>query len=206
MRDGSSIDDYLDQLASAAPTPGGGSVAGLVAALAAGLGSMVCALTRAPMDGDAERELSATATFLDDARTRARAFSARDETAYGDYIAATRLPKTTHDEKMARREAIQAALRTAAEVPLQLAELCVELLSSLRPVVRLGNPHLMSDARIAVMLAETAHRAALVNVRVNLALMRDRDLAGQLEARAQASERRTMKAVSDLERVLETRS
>lgn len=206
MSDDRTIDHYLDQLASEAPTPGGGSVAGLVAALAAALGAMVCALTREPLGSENERALAGAATALREARTLAWALSARDEAAYGAYIAATRLPKTTDDQKAARSEQVQAALLTAAEVPLQLAELCVDLLSSLRPVVRHGNSHLLSDVRIAVMLGETAHRAALVNVRVNLALLKDRERAEALEARARASEQRTVTTVSEMERVFEARA
>lgn len=204
MSDRRTVDDYLAQLASESPTPGGGSVAGLVAALGAGLGSMVCMLTRDPASREAADELNAAAIMLAEARISALAFSQRDEHAYTAYIAATRMPKATRDDKAARRRAVQAALRTAAHVPLQLAIQCEGLLASLRPVVEHGNPHLRSDARIAVMLAETAHRAALVNVRVNLALMKDADLAEQLETAALASERQRASSVAELERLLET--
>jgi len=206
MTDNRTVEEYLAQLASDAPTPGGGSVAGLVAALAAGLGSMVCMLTKEPANREASAALAKATTELAAARTAALAFSHDDEQAYAAYIAATHLPKATREDKAVRREAVQAALRSAAEVPLQLAVHCAGLLASLRPVVVHGNPHLRSDTRIAVMLAETAHRAALVNVRVNLALMKDADLAEQLETTAQASERQRDSSVAELERLLETRS
>lgn len=203
MSDDRTVDEYLAQLASESPTPGGGSVAGLVAAIAAGLGSMVFMLTREPASREAAAELATAATELAAAKAVALGVSQRDEQAYAAYIAATRLPKATGEDKAFRREAVQAALRSAAIVPLQLAVHCEGLLASLRPVVVHGNPHLRSDARIAVMLAETAHRAALVNVRVNLALMKDADLADQLETAAQASERQRASSVTELEGLLE---
>ena len=206
MSDDRTVDEYLAQLASESPTPGGGSVAGLVAALAAALGSMVCMFTKEPANRKASAELAKATTALAAARTAALAFSQEDERAYAAYIAATHLPKATREDKAVRRDAVQAALRSAAELPLQLAVHCEGLLASLRPVVVHGNPHLRSDARIAVMLAETAHRAALVNVRVNLALMKDADLADQLETAAQASECQRASSVTDLEGLLETRT
>lgn len=206
MSDSRSIDQYLVELASASPTPGGGSVAGIIAALAAGLGSMVCSLTREPANIEDREALTTAATNLRAARVSALAFSERDEAAYAAYITATRLPKVTSEDKTVRRDAIQAALRTAAEVPLALAEHCIDLLQTLCPVISYGNPHLQSDARIAVMLADTAHRAALVNVRVNLALLKDRDLADHMEVRAQASEQLRGSAVLELERTLESRA
>ena len=205
MSEGQTIDHFLDQLASEAPTPGGGSVAGLVAALAAALGSMVRTKTRDLAGGDVERQLSAAATSLRDVRTEARVLGEQDEAAYGAYVAATRLPKSTPEEKATRRRAVQEGLRTAAEVPLLLAEICIDLLTALIPVARYGNRHLLSDAQIAAMLAGVAHRAALVNVRVNLALLKDRALAERIESDAQASERRASDLGAELERVLASR-
>lgn len=199
------IDDYLDRLASDAPTPGGGSVAGLVAALAAALGAMVTALTREPAASDCGRQLAAAAESLHAARDRARTLGARDETVYRAYIAATRLPRSNETEKADRRTAVQRALHAAAEVPLQLAYASVDLLAALIPVARHGNAHLLSDARIAVMLADVAVQAALINVRVNLALMKDREQVDRIEAEAVAIEHRTRQTNQKIRDILASR-
>src|SRR5699024_3808970 len=103
-------------LASSEPSPGGGSVAGLVSALAAGLGGMVASLTR-----DADPSVVDAASRLADLRASALASGAADELAYGGYIKASRMPKSTDEEKARRRTAMQEAMQEAASVPLNLA-------------------------------------------------------------------------------------
>src|SRR5699024_8343134 len=82
------VGSYLDALASSAPAPGGGSVAGLIGALAAGLGEMVVSLTRDP-----NHEILEAAATLTDLRASALASGAADEQAYGGYVEASKLPK-----------------------------------------------------------------------------------------------------------------
>jgi formiminotetrahydrofolate cyclodeaminase len=206
MSDGRTLDLYLDQMASSAPAPGGGSAAALLVAVAAALGSKVCALTRSTADDEDEREIGAAARSLIELREKARALAERDEAGYTAYIAATRLPKSTSQERTARRVAVQAALVDAATVPLELARICADLLLLLQPVTLHGNRHLISDARIAGILAETAHRAALVTARVNVALLKDDTVAAPLEAQAKASERQVAERWSELQGIVKSRS
>ncbi len=206
MSNARTLDQYLDQMASSAPAPGGGSAAGMLAALAAALGSKVCSLTRSTDDREAERELTAAARSLIKLREQARALAERDEAGYSAYIDATRLSKTTPQERTARRVAVQAALVNAASVPLELARICVDLLLVLQPVTLHGNSHLISDARIAGILAEAAHRAALVTARVNVALLKDEAVAAPLESQARASEREVAERWAELQRIVESQS
>lgn len=206
MSDARTLDHYLDQMASSAPAPGGGSAAGFVAALAAALGAKVCALTRSDAGDDAERELGAAARSLTGLREQARNLAERDEAGYTAYIDATRLPKTTPQERTARSAAVQAALVNAASVPLELARICVDLLLTLQPVTLHGNRQLISDARIAGIFAEAAHRAALVTARVNIALLKDETVAEPLESQARASEQQLTERWSELQRLVASRS
>lgn len=171
------IDIYLQQLASSSPAPGGGSVSGLVGALAMALGQMVVSLS------GADEALTRANRLLEEARNGALAGSEADERAYGGYIAATKLPKGTPEEKQARREAMQAALREAAQTPMRLAELIASMKPTLREVAERGNRHVVSDAQIAMILADAAIASALVNVRVNLPFLRDEVLVQDLESR-----------------------
>ena len=172
---------YLEAVASAAPTPGGGSVGAVVAALAAALGEMVVNLTVGrPAYAAADDELRSLGNRLRNARRRFLFLAVEDERAYGGYRAAAALPKATAEEQAARTDAMQAALIRSADVPARLAAGCVELLPLLGRVAHAGNKHVLSDALIAAILAEAAVRAAAVNVRVNAALIRDNTRADAL--------------------------
>lgn len=174
------IGEYLDQLASNAPTPGGGSVAGVIAALALSLGRMVVSIS------DASPELIAANQQLTEAVRVAIAGSDDDEHAYGGYIAATKLPKTTGEEKAHRRAEMQRALLEAANVPMRLAELVDQTRPTLRQVARLGSRHVVSDATIGLLLADAAIEVCLINVRVNLPYLKDSRMIDSLNRRIEA--------------------
>lgn len=181
------IGDYLETLGSSAPAPGGGSVAGLIGALAASLSQMVISLT---LKSGSNPALEAQFETLAGVRQSLLAAAAADERAYGGYVDATRLPKGSDEEKAYRRTAMQAAIVNAANVPLMLAEAACGLLEELVPVARVGTAHALSDAEIATMLAHTSVQAALVNVRVNLPLIKDEAKARSISSRANTVEAR----------------
>jgi methenyltetrahydrofolate cyclohydrolase len=193
------IGTYLDALASSAPAPGGGSVAGLVGALAAGLAQMVISLTT-DVDGLAE-----TANELASLRASSLASGEADELAYSGYLEATKMPKSTPEEKDRRRETMQGTIRHAAEVPLELAATGVRMLEHLAPVVERGNPHVLSDAEIAITLAVACVDASLVNVRINLPLIRDAEAAGAIRDKARQLERHAHHLADQLRTDLATR-
>ncbi len=194
------IGDYLDALASDAPAPGGGSVAGLVGALAAGLGQMVVSLTR-----DAPDELVQANERLAALRASMIASGAADELAYAGYVEASRMPKSTPEEKDLRRATMQEALKEAVAVPMQLAETASELLETLDPVIRLGSKHVISDAEIGITLALACVDASLVNVRVNIPMIRDKEMAGNLAGHAHKIEQRAHQLAENLRATLAER-
>ena len=187
------IGEYLDALASDAPAPGGGSVAGLVGALAAGLGQMVVSLTR-----EAPEELLKANERLSSLRASMVASGAADELAYAGYVEASRMPKSTEEEKDLRRATMQEALKEAVAVPMQLAETAIELLKALEPIIRLGSKHVISDAEIGITLAVACVDASLVNVRVNLPMIRDKHLSGSLAGEAHKLEQRAYQLAENL--------
>ena len=184
-RDEPTLAGYVAAVASGEPTPGGGSVVAVIAALGAALGEMVCNLTIGrPAYAAAEAELRPAVGRLSFIRDRLLAVARVDETAYRRYLDATALPKATEAERTARLVAVQEALTNAADVPLGVAESCLELASALEPVARLGNRHAVSDAVVAALLAEAVLRGALLNVRGNAGLLRDTLLAERYRSRA----------------------
>jgi len=193
------IGDYLRTLGSSDPAPGGGSVAGLVGALAAGLGQMVVSLTRKDgSSGSLKEQLESLAAARDSLLTTAAA----DERAYSAYVDATRMAKGTDNEKAERRGAMQRAIVNAAMVPLFLAEAACGILEEMGPVVREGTLHALSDAEMAVILAQTSVSAGLVNVRVNLPLIKDEARARGLAARAISVETRADRLATELREAL----
>lgn len=177
------IGDYLDALASSAPAPGGGSVAGLVGALAAGLGEMVVSLTRDP-----DPALAAAARNLQNLRASMMASGAADELAYSEYVRSSKMTRETEEDKARRKAMMQEALQEAAAVPLELAITAVSLLEQLDPIVRLGSKNVLSDAAIGIALASACVDVSLINVRVNIPMIRNEDMSTNLKEKAQAVE------------------
>lgn len=181
---------YIAAVSSGAPAPGGGSVAALVGALAAGLGSMVANMTigRKKDSASVPTELTEAVTLLGDATRRLVDLSAQDESAYSQYISATRLSKETESDRSVRRAAQQDALLVAADVPLAVAELCRTTLLTLTPVARLGTRHALADCSVGAWLAGAAAHAALINVRTNASMMDDERRSASYTGRADAIE------------------
>jgi len=175
------IDAYLDRLASADPTPGGGSAATLVGAMGAALCAMVTRITAASERYAAVRdEALAIVEAADALRERFAAARPLDEAAYGRVVEASALPKGTADEKNARTAAMQRALIGAAEAPLVVAGLCAEGILLAARANALGNTHLVSDVECALHFFRAALAAAVANVRIN-----HRFIKGQEIVRAQ---------------------
>lgn len=196
------IDEYLEALTTSSPAPGGGSVAGLTGALAAGLGQMVVSLTD---DEEASAALGSTSDDLAVLHAALLAESEADERAYSGYVEAAKLPKGSRDEKDVRRAAMQAALKRSGKVPMRIAEAALAILQHLELVARHGNRQALSDAEIAVLLAHVAVQAGLATVRVNIPLIKDRELSAGFEARADDIEKRASQVAQHCRQVLSER-
>ena len=178
------ISQFLDKLASAEPTPGGGSAAALSGAMAAALASMVARLSKGKGGDDAGFERSAQAA--DRSKTWLTDLAGEDARAFDAVLRAMRLPRTSDDEKRARQAAVQRALHGAAEVPLRVMRRVVDVLKVLPDLARTGNPNAVSDVAVGALLAYAAAHGALHNVRINLASIKDETFAAKLRADAEA--------------------
>jgi len=194
------IGAYLDAVASREPAPGGGSVAGVVAALGAALGEMVVRLSegKAAYAG-AMPALEEARSRLSDASAAALAAAAADEAAYARYRAASDLPKGSDEERDARAAAVQAALVEATETPLRLCRACLAMLDGLAVVAAQGNRHALSDARLGAYLADAAVRGALLNVRGNAAMLKDDAVASGYRREADRIEAAAAEGVAQVE-------
>ncbi|MHB1355812.1 MAG: cyclodeaminase/cyclohydrolase family protein [Anaerolineae bacterium] len=195
-----SVNEFLDALASKEPVPGGGSTAALGGSLAAALVSMVCNLTLGKEGYEAAQEKLAEVLLRSEAlRRELPQLLDADMDVYGKVMATYRLPRKTEEQKQARQAAIQLALIEAAEVPLQIADRCAQVLKLALPAAELGNRWAISDAAAGALLAEASLRAALLNVYVNMASITDQDYVESLRSRVVAL---TQDSVAIKERVV----
>jgi len=164
-----SIEDYLSALSNGAPTPGGGSAAGLAGALGCSLGVMVCNLTL--VRGE-HLELTRLANHLAGLADDLINLAARDELAFGAYRTAVGLPRSNDEEKMARRTALEQALVGAAEVPLQMIEVAFTAIDCLRLTAELGTAHALGDLMTGGFLLQAMALGSLENVETNAGSMK----------------------------------
>ncbi len=181
------VGQFLDELASSAPTPGGGSVAALAGAMAAGLLTMVCDLTIGKKNHvDFEDEAKALRERAETLRAELQRLAQEDVEVFNRLMAAYKLPRTTEADAATRRAAIQRVTRSATEVPLRTARAIVGLLPLCAPLARHGNRSAVSDVGVSALLIQAAVPAALLNVEINLAVLDDPLFVR--EARAQADD------------------
>jgi len=165
---------YLDDAASKKPAPGGGSVSACAGALGAALVGMVCNLTRGREKfADVETEIVTLVEAAEAARARLEQLLQEDTTAYSGVIAAYKMPKETAEEQAARTAAIQAGLIVAADVPLEICRVAVEVCRLAKVAAGIGNPQAVTDAGIGAILGEAAVVGAALNVKINLGSIKD---------------------------------
>lgn len=166
--------EYLDHLAAKLPAPGGGSAAALVGALAAALESMVANFT---VGKEAYREVEDDVRALLERSEALRAELTKlvqaDMDVYTKVSSAYGLPRDTAEQKAARTEAIQAALKVAAQVPCKVVVACDKVLAMCPELAAKGSANLISDVGVAVVFAEAALQAGYLNVEINLAGIKD---------------------------------
>lgn len=176
------INDFLAKTYGKDPVPGGGSVSALCGSLAAALAQMVTALTIGRKKyADAEGDMLRVAEEMEEARNRFVAFIDEDAAAYQKVFDAFKMPKETDEEKNLRKDAIQKATLAAALVPLEVARTAVGIMDGIQEVAVKGNQNAITDCCVAMMCARTAAFGAILNVRINLGSLDDREMASQLE-------------------------
>src|SRR6202022_139861 len=174
----SSVEKFLDDLASGQPTPGGGSAAAIMGAMGAALISMVCNVTigKKGYEGG-EAEMKAVREESERVRRRLTAMVAEDIAAFDSIMAAYKLPKASEDDKARRAAAIQAGLRRAPEPPPECAGACAEVISLSRRASEHGYLNVISDGGVGVLAGFTGLRSAALNVYINTPGLKDRAFA-----------------------------
>ncbi len=160
---------FLNALASAEPTPGGGSAAAYAGAMAAALVAMVARVTIGKKKyAEVEARMMEIVSEAEKLRADLEAAVQKDADAFNSVIAAMKLPKETDEQRIAREQAIENATLRAAEVPLHVALMALKALELVVEVAQTGNVNAVSDAGSAGSLASTAIYAASLNVKINV--------------------------------------
>lgn len=168
------IGAFSDALAAKQSTPGGGGAAAIAGSQAAALVSMVINFTLGnPKYAGVEAEMKEYLQQSEALRHTLLALADRDVEAFNAVSACYGMPRTTDAEKATRTAALQEALKGATQVPFQTAEKCLAVLRLVEPVGRKGNANVVSDAGAALYLARAALHSALINVSINLKLIKD---------------------------------
>jgi len=177
------VNNFLNELASSSPTPGGGSVAALAGALGAALLSMVGNLTIGKKKfQNVEEDFKRMVSSSEKLRMELSRLIDEDIKVFNEFMAIYKMPRNTENEKMIRSEKMQKALILAAEVPLEVGFKCHEILILSEEVAEKGNPNVISDAGVAALLAEAALDSALLNVKINLKMIKDEEVKEKLKS------------------------
>jgi formiminotetrahydrofolate cyclodeaminase len=167
---------FLDKLATSSPEPGGGSVAAMTGALGAGLVSMVASLTLGKEKyAGVQAEIQSLLAASEQVRSDLQDLVQRDTEVYGAVSDAMKLPRDTEQRKAERDRTMQAALKEAAKVPLTIAEQSLKVAELSLTAAEIGNVNAVSDAGVAVLLADAAARSAALNVKINVGWIEDQE-------------------------------
>lgn len=163
------IGDFVDELSSESPAPGGGSASALCGALSTALTSMVATLTAQKKEHEKDRaQLLALGRTAQELKAALVVAIDRDTTAFDQVLAAMRLPKTTAEEQAKRAAAIEVATQGATLVPLQVMRDAHRALEMALVAVDKGFAPSLSDAAVAAHTAFACLSGAYLNVRINL--------------------------------------
>lgn len=177
--------EFLEELSSKAPVPGGGGASAAVGAFGAALGMMVANLTVGKKKYAAvEAEILAALEELGKLRDRLVALTDRDAQAFEPLSRAYGLPKNTEEEKAAREKVMESALYDASVAPLEIMETVLASMDLLEVLGEKGSRLALSDVGVGILFAQAALEGASLNVFINTRLMKDRGRAEELNGRA----------------------
>jgi methenyltetrahydrofolate cyclohydrolase len=165
---------FMDKLASKSPEPGGGSVAALVGSLGAALVSMVSNLTLGKEKyKDVQPQIDALLKESEKLRGEMQDLIQKDTEAYGSLSEVYKMPKNTEAEKAARAAKMQEALKKACQVPFEIGLKSLDVAKLAERAAEIGNVAAVSDAGVAVLLAQACAQSAALNVKINVNSIKD---------------------------------
>jgi formiminotetrahydrofolate cyclodeaminase len=196
-----SCNEFLQELSSKAPVPGGGGASAYVGALGMALGSMVGNLTLGKKKyKDVEEDIKELLKKSEDIIESLKALVAKDAEVFYPLSQAYGLPQNTEEEKNAKDKALQQAVEAATMVPLTIAEYCLKAIDLHEEYASKGTRIAISDVGVGVAFCKAALQGAKLNVLINTKIMKDQALKSKIESRLKEIEN---EGVSKADRVLE---
>lgn len=167
---------FVEEVAARTTAPGGGSVAGAIAALGSGLGAMVAQLTYGVRKfEDVQDEMQKAIPNLLEVTQKLIPMVDADTNAFNDYIDAIRMPKNTDEEKAARREAMQEGMKKAILAPLSVMKIADSCWPEMKIAAEHGNIASRSDVEVGARALELGIWGAWRNVLINLSSIKDEE-------------------------------
>lgn len=198
--------DFVEEVASKKPVPGGGSVAATSGSLSAALLSMVCGLTIGKRKyQEVEEELKEVLKKTERIKGELKELVIKDAESYRGVMDARKLTRHTEIEEKRRDQAIQEATKLAASVPLKVMEKSLEILNLSRIVAEKGNLNAVSDAGVAGLMAKAAILGAGYNVKINLGSIEDMNFVEQAKKALEAIEREAESLSQEVKKTVEER-
>ncbi|AKA70776.1 cyclodeaminase/cyclohydrolase family protein [Clostridium scatologenes] len=202
------VKDFVDELASKSPAPGGGSIAALSASLASSLASMVFNLTvgkkeymeyEDKLQKDIDESLQKVGILKDEFLE----LMERDTNAFLSLMKAFKMPKSTEEEVKIRKEKISEGNKQSLEIPLEVANKAYEIYNYIYIAVMYGNKNALSDAGVAASLTETAVEGAILNVKINIMGLKDESYKNELRDKCNALLEKSKKRKEEIMNTIE---
>ncbi|MCR4418422.1 MAG: cyclodeaminase/cyclohydrolase family protein [Ignavibacteria bacterium] len=176
-----SLENFIEEISSSSPTPGGGSVSAFNGVLGTSLGLMVCNLTIGKKKYESvEAEVLEIKNRLQNFREKFLELYDEDSKAFDKVMEAIKLPKESEEDKIKRTHAIEDATVYATEIPINVIQACSEVTNDLIRLSEIGNQNSLSDAGVALILIKSSAEGAMLNVMINTRSLNDRDRAMNL--------------------------
>lgn len=186
MLQGLTIKAFIDDLSTSSPAPGGGSAAALAAALGSALGSMVFNLTVGKKayneyDEEVKAEILSSLKETNINKDEFLNLMEKDAEEFLKFMKAFKLPKSTEAEKTFREGKLQEGYVKALEIPFKVADKAFKLYEYIEISAKYGNKNAISDAGVATLLLQAAIESAILNVKINLSGIKDKEYKTQVE-------------------------
>ena len=200
------VKGFAKETSRESPAPGGGTISAYMGALGAALGTMVANLSSHKRGWDDRwSEFSAWAEKGQAIMNELLHLVDEDTNAFNRIMAAFGLPKGTEEEKNVRNEAIQKATLYATEVPLRTMKVSFEAFDICQAMAETGNPASVSDAGVGALALRASILGACLNVKINAAQLKDRDIATQLVNEANELAEKANEIEKEIHRIVESK-
>lgn len=202
------VKDFIDELGSNSPAPGGGSVSALSASIASTLVSMVLNLTigkKEYMEYEdfIKDEIVKSLNHGENYKEEFLDLMEKDTSAFLSLMDAFKMPKNTEEEIQIRKEKIQRGNNEALEIPFEVSQKAYKLYNYIDIAAEYGNKNALSDTGVAALLVEAAVEGALLNVKINILGLKDEDrkkeLTEKCEIILEKSKKRKERIINSIE-------